>query len=81
MASKKEIFEIQKSRQPLFPKDRIAFYWSYKAASDDIDAFKEYQAGRMTLGMLCKALAYNNYLEAVTEEQALNEMNIIGWKR
>jgi hypothetical protein len=39
----------------------------------------DYKRGYITLKMLCVRLAKNNYLEEVTEEQALNELRGLGW--
>ena len=74
-----EIVENQMFRQTFFPKDRIAFFNSIKAVNADMVAFGLYANGALTAKGLAMKLAKNNYLESVTEEQAVNEARMLGW--
>lgn len=71
--------KAQAERQKNFPKDRICFYSSHSAAVEDQYNMRAYIKGEMSLEMLCIRLAYNNYLEFVSKQQALNELKITGW--
>ena len=73
------LYEQQAERQKKFPKNRICFYSSDTSAQRYQSDMADYKRGYITLKMLCVRLAKNNYLEEVTEEQALNELRGLGW--
>lgn len=74
-------YEMQKIREQLFPKDRIAFYNSQTAVREDIATFKYYAEGAITLQMACERIRKHNYLTRVTTEQFLNEYRICGYDK
>jgi hypothetical protein len=75
----KDIKAVQRTRQGRFPSDRICFAQIPSAASNDAIVMRQYAEGQISLQMLCRCLERNNYLDRVTESQALNELKIIGW--
>ena len=66
---KKQTYEIQAMRARHFPKNRIPFLSSATKAQNDIETFKKYQSGAITVDDACKMIANNNCLEEVTHEQ------------
>ena len=74
-------YEMQEIREQSFPKDRIAFYNSQTAVSEDIATFKYYADGEITLQMACERIQKHNYLTRVTKEQFLNEYRICGYDK
>lgn len=74
-----KICEEQAHRKLHYPSDRICFYSSQSAATEDQLNMKAYVSGEITLEMLCLRLAFNNYLDYVSKTQALNELKITGW--
>lgn len=77
--SRLKISEEQARRKLHYPSDRICFYSSQSAATEDQLSMRAYIHGEITLEMLCLRLAFNNYLDYVSKQQALNELKIIGW--
>ena len=77
--SRLKISEEQARRKLHYPPDRICFYSSQSAATEDQSNMKAYVQGEITIEMLCLRLAFNNYLEYVSKQQALNELKITGW--
>ena len=79
LMGRKAIKAVQAERALKFPPDRIAFYHGDNAALEDALNMRRCAKGEITLPMLCRLLERSNYLEVVTEEQAINEMKITGW--
>ena len=77
--SRLKISEEQARRKLHYPSDRICFYSSQTAATEDQLNMRAYIQGEITLEMLCLRLAFNNYLDYVSKQQVLNELKIIGW--
>ena len=77
--SRMKISKAQAERKLNYPSDRICFYSSQSAATEDQLNMRAYIQGEITLEMLCLRLAFNNYLDYVSKQQALNELKIIGW--
>lgn len=76
----KMLYEIQVERQEAFPPDRIAFLRrNWDAAGEDRKSFAMYMCGQIDLSRLCIEIAQHNRLDYVSEEQALNELKLIGW--
>lgn len=71
--------EAQARRLAKFPSDRICFHGSQSAATDDQKNMRAYVNGEISLKVLCQRLAYTNFLDNVTEAQAINELQITGW--
>lgn len=74
-----KICEAQARRKLKYPSDRICFYSSQSAATEDQSNIRAYIDGEISLEILCLRLAFNNYLEYVSKTQALNELKIMGW--
>ena len=77
--SRLRISEEQAKRKLHYPIDRICFYSSQSTATEDQKNMRAYVNGEISLRMLCMRLAYHNYLDHVTELQAINELRITGW--
>lgn len=75
------IKEAQARRAENYPSDRICFHKSQSAATEDQKNMKAYMDGQISLQKLCLLLAATNYLDKVTEAQAINELQITGWMR
>ena len=75
-----KLYEEQAFRQRKFPSDRICFYTSANSAQKDQSDMADWKNGYITLQMLCVRLAKNNFLEEVTEQQALKALKDLGWR-
>lgn len=72
----------QADRAQRWPKDRIAFLrHNADAARMDVQTFRDYQQGYITLEKAMAQIQMNNYLPEVTREQFLNEYRICGWDK
>lgn len=75
----------QEARQDNFPPDRIAF--TFRAATDDVTAFKAWAEGRITFDLLRAQVARNNFLDKyfpngmVPEDMMRSELRHTGWRR
>lgn len=79
LMGRKAIKAVQAERAAKFPPDRIAFHHSEFTATEDALNMRRCAKGEITVQMLCRLLERSNYLDDVTEEQAINEMKITGW--
>lgn len=77
---KQKLYDEQAFRQQKFPPDRICFYTSANSAQKDQSDMAAWKNGEITLPMLCVRLAHNNFLEEVTEAQALKALKDLGWR-
>ncbi len=71
----------QARRAQRFPANRIAFLGTETAAEADKATFKAFQYGNISVSTACKRIAETNLLEKVTEEQFLNECELLGYAR
>lgn len=69
----------QRLRQKSYPKDRICFLSTDTAAKNDLTVFGKYDKGEITKWDAMRAIAKNNCLEEVTEEQFITELILLGW--
>ena len=79
----KQIAEEQLRRTEYFPDDRIPFYSSDWAASEDQKNIRRYIHKEIRLPTLCKLVEETNCLPKgyVTAEKMLSELKHIGWLR
>lgn len=74
-----EIYQEQKKRQAKFPKDRICYCRLPTSAMEDQRSMRSFARGEITLKTLCIQLAWNNYLDYVSEEQAWKALRESGY--
>jgi len=70
---------VANSIQKTFPTDRIKFLRSNSAVQADTTAMRQFANRQLTLDGLCRCFAYNNKLDRVTPEQAVNELRLLGY--
>lgn len=78
-----EIREAQIARLEKFPKDRIPFYRSNYAATEDQRNMRRYIHKEIGIETLCKLVEKANSLpeKSISPETMINELRITGWLR
>ena len=69
----------QRLRQLNYPKDRICFLSTDTAAKNDLTIFGKYDKGEITKWDAMRAIAKNNCLDSITDEQFVTELILLGW--